>query len=107
MKCIFIYILCTRNAGGKVRSPARSDPKLCSVLECGGGGRTSAGRIYGDHRHPKGSLASGGHVYFSLSHSTRTLPPHTTALHGAVRSLYNIIYIPPKVYGPYIYISAT
>lgn len=38
------------------------------------GGRASAGRIYGDHRHPKGSLASGGHVYFSLSHSTRTPP---------------------------------
>lgn len=33
------------------------------------GGR-SVGRIYGDHRHPKGSLASVGHVYFSLSHSS-------------------------------------
>jgi len=73
---------------------------LQCILECGGGGRASAGRIYGDHRHPKGSLASGGHVYFSLSHSTRTPPPHTTALLGAVRSLYNNIiyymYTPPK-----------
>jgi len=79
------------------RPPARTrNFAVYSILECGGGGRASAGRIYGDHRHPKGSLASGGHVYFSLSHSTRTPPPHTTALHGAVRSLYNIIYIPAK-----------
>lgn len=31
-------------------------------------------RIYGDHRHPKGSLASGGHVYSSLSHSALAFP---------------------------------
>lgn len=73
----------------------------------GRGGLGTAGRSYlcGDHVHPKGSLASGGHVYFSLScRSTPThgfppaIPPSSSYIHivdtRAKTRLYNHVNIP-------------
>lgn len=91
IRVFYIYI-CTRDALGKVRSPARSDPKLrSSRIRVWREGRASAGRIYGDHRHPKGSLASGGHVYFSLSHSARNPPPSPPSTLQNTTTLYYIL----------------